>query len=148
MPNGLWYARGTYKTRTAVAASAFSKGDLLMYDSSSSLSRWDVRFPSGAKIAGVALADSLDSFTDNKVPYIVPDADTVFWSRVTPTSAFTPGLEVDLVPDAAGRPVADTSSNSARFVFEEIGNSLPDQSTQSYGMGRILSSTTANLEHS
>ena len=70
MPNGFWYAGGTtHRNEESIPSSAFSKGDILTY-SSSSLSRHDTQLM-GADIAGIALADSIDSI-DDKVPFLVP----------------------------------------------------------------------------
>ena len=123
MPNGFWYAGGdTHVFESAIPASAFSKGDLLMFDSNSSLSR----LPSvatgtfGNDIAGVATSDSNDSIND-QVGFIAPGADTLFWASLdsTQANANRPGTECDVYFAVAnGRYFVDpTSSNSAHFVI-------------------------------
>lgn len=88
---GVSYIAGTRIVREAVPVSAFSEGDLLIYDSNSSLSR----MPAGslAPLAGVALSASTASYA-NKVPYIIPQGNTIFFSRCTTGSQFTPGENV------------------------------------------------------
>jgi hypothetical protein len=138
MPNGLWYASGPYEMDEAIPSSAFSEGDVLVYDSNSSLSQWDITEGAG-DIVGVAATDSLNSFND-KCSYVKALPLTVFWSIATAGSAFTAGEEVDVDVDAAGRPVLVTSANTARFVVE-LNTALLDDvapSTQSRQRVRFL----------
>jgi hypothetical protein len=119
MAQGLTYASGTLTILRGKPASAFSKGDILMLDSTSSLSRIAETFASGVDIAGVADADSNQSIS-NEVPYIVPESDTIFRaSLATNASAVTPGVECDLLHSLAnGRAyVQPSSANSVRFVI-------------------------------
>lgn len=134
---GLRYSRGPFQTLEAEPASTFSKGDLLMYDSNSSLSGMDMRFPSGEDIAGVALADSVDSIAQadgvNRVPFVVPKSDTYFLSDSTADSRFTAGTEVDIGVDSDGRPVvvSPSSATTARAVIQRGTETVQGQSTDS-----------------
>lgn len=135
---GLRYAFGPADIEEAIAASAFSKGDLLVYDSTSSLSRAPVATLGSIDIAGVALAPSLQSFR-NQVPFIKAGPDTVFWSVITPGSNVTAGIELDLVDDNAditdlGRPIVNTSTNTGRVVVERPIARMEQDS----GVSRVL----------
>lgn len=128
---GLWYARGPYGEHAeAIPSSAFSKGDILCYDSNSSLSRMPATFPGTLPLAGVALSASTASI-NNKVVYLIPDADTVFWSDATAGSQFTPGEAFDF-EYTGGRFFLSTSQNTAIGVVQPPGTSgTGDQSIRS-----------------
>lgn len=144
---GFRHARGFSISDEGIAASAFSRGDLLMYDSNSSLSRADTLFPAGADIAGVAKADSTDSIND-LVPYEKPQADSVYWSRITNavSSDLTKGQELDVEVDGNGRHYVNDSTNSARLVVEQ-GTQDIDQSDLSRALVKFIRHA-GNVEHS
>lgn len=138
-PFGLSYAYGPYEVAWAVPTSAFSAGDLLMFDSSSSLSRIAPTFPTGADLAGVALSASTASY-QNRVPYIVANNDTVFWSRVTTGSQFTEGEEFDFEYTGAMF-MLTTSTTSVRGVVVRGSNDRgwnADNSNISYALVRLI----------
>lgn len=140
MPNGFWYASGGYSTDKAIPASAFSKGDLLQYDSNSSLSRLNEKFPAAADIAGIALADSTQSIDDH-VTYLIPESDTHFWASLISNHAsdVTPGQESDVKFDTAdGRYHLDPgSTNSVRAVVVR-GTDVVDQSVRSKVLTKLI----------
>lgn len=140
MPNGLWPARENSQEaelKSAVPSSAFSKGDILTYDSDSSISRIEGAVATPGDIAGVAAQDSDDSFND-QVNYYVPRPDTEFFSDATPNSQFTEGEEFDFDVDGDGRPVLVQSQNTQRFVVTQGTNDVEDQSIQSKVIGRFI----------
>ncbi len=155
MPNGFWYARGeTHEFAEAIPSSAFSKGDLLTLDSNSSLSGVDVTFSSSADtVIGVALADS-DSSINDRVGYIIPGADTVFWASLqsVDATALVPGLECDVrFAVAENRFYVDPSSANTLMVVLSRGDTgvgAIDQSVQSKVLVRFLTHTGAVLEYS
>lgn len=139
----LYYASGPKEETTGIPASAFRKGDLLVFTSASSLSRAAV-IPAANTIVGVALAHSTQSI-NNQVPYIVVRGErTVFWSDMSsvvtiaergaakdlgyityPTSATsewvllnsanTPCVRID--PNGSSHDVIDSARSRARVVF-------------------------------
>jgi len=144
MPNGFWYAGGeTHVFESSIPSSAFSKGDILAYASASSLSRASEVFVAGENLAGVALADSIDSIED-KIPFLVPGPDTLLWASLqsNDATALTPGLACDIGFDVAeGRYFVDPSStNSVRAVIVRgnTGVGAVDQSVQSKVLCRLI----------
>ena len=146
MPNGFWYAGGdTHVFESSIPASAFSKGDLLMFDSNSSLSR----LPSvatgtfGNDIAGVATSDSIDSI-DDQCSFIVPGPDTLFWASLdTGTSnALRPGTECDVffaVANARYFLEPDSSASATAVIvrgFDGVGS--VSQSVQSKVLCKLI----------
>lgn len=128
MPSySLWHAYGPKEMREAVPSSAFSAGDVLCFDSNSSLSRMPADF--GLPVAGVAASASTSS-ANNKVPYIVPQADSVFWSECTTGSQMTPGELLDLEYTSA-RFMVSTSQNTGTVTIERNSEDIGGQSVQS-----------------
>ena len=124
-----------------IPVSAFSKGDLLTLTSSSSLSRIGELFPSGAKIVGIALADSNQSVL-NKVPYQAVTDETLCWASAdTAISALTVGSRLDIAYGVGnGRCyVTNASSNSIRAIVVK-GSLEIDQSDNSKVLVRLLTS--------
>jgi len=97
----------------------------------------------GADIAGVALADSIDSI-DNLVPYLVPGPDTLFWASLqsADATALAPGAECDVAFDVAeGRYYVDPSSTGtvvAVIVRGNAGVGAVDQSVQSKVLCKLI----------
>ena len=121
----LYYASGPERYSTGIPSSAFSKGDLLVYTSASSLSRLQTSTNSlGAAIAGivgVALSTSLESI-DNQVPYLVLAHNTVLWSDCTTGSQMTRGEPLDLEYTGATFRVT-TSAITPLFIIDANGAS-------------------------
>jgi hypothetical protein len=148
---GVHYAYGPADIEEGIPASAFSRGDLLVFDSNSSLSGAPLSNLSAIDLAGIAQADSDASFR-NRVPYIKARNDTVVWSELTGglTSAITAGRELSFEADEDGRPVATSNDNDPAAVverpFDEIENL---NSGVSRIMLRLLSTPSGGggLEH-
>ena len=131
----IWYAGGPARESTGIPASAFSKGDLLMYDSASSLSRIPTSSQSVGALAtgtivGVAKADSTESIAD-QVPYVVATEQTLFWSDCTTGSQMTAGEKLDFeytgatfrVTTSAITPIAMIDPNGASADVIDSDNS-------------------------
>lgn len=136
----LWYAHGPRRESTGIPSSVFTKGDILMFTSASSLSviphsTNSVGALAAGLVIGVALADSSKSL-NNQVPYIVADRDTVFWSDATIGSQFTAGESVDVeTTSGAWRATTSAISPMLRVVprggskeLEDIGGSNSNKS--------------------
>ncbi len=136
MPNGFWYASGPVRTLKAKPASAFSKGDLLMFTSASSFSRWNE--VGAGDWCGIAQCDSSQSI-DGFVTALVPEPDTHFHASLsTAVSAVTAGVDGDILFSTANnRHYVTTSANSARVVHVK-GTADLDQSVQSQALVRFL----------
>lgn len=138
----LWYAHGPVRESTGIPASAFSKGDLLMFTSASSLSRIPTSSASVGALAtgvivGVAKASSLESI-NNQVPYVVATEQTVFWSDATTGSQYTAGEALDVEytgatfrvttsaispmvridPNGASMDVIDSNTSRVKVMFD------------------------------
>ena len=131
MPNGLWYASGPKRCVETIAGSAFSKGDLLTLDSSSSLSRLNPYAATARSVYAVATTDS-DSSVNNRVGAIVIQPTTYFWAAVTASSALTTGEQsgISFDTDLTGRYELDASTTSFLVTVIE-GTDRLDQSVQS-----------------
>ena len=136
----LRYAHGPRRESTAIPGSVFTKGDILMFTSASSLSviphsTNSVGALANGHVIGVALADSADSL-NNQVPYIVADRDTVFWSDCTTGSQFTAGESVDVeTTSGAWRATTSAITPMLRVVprggskeLEDVGGSNSQKS--------------------
>ena len=140
MPNGFQYARGSYEAEEIIPSSAFSKGDLLMLTSTSSVSRINpYAIAAGSEVFGVATCDSNQSIA-NKVTVLRPKPDTIFRVPVDAGSALTKGRSsgVSFVV-ATGRYYADGSGTTLP-VAVVAGVAECDQSVQSHVLVRIHTS--------
>ncbi len=115
------YSRGPYQSSTAIPSSAFSKGDLLILDANSSLSRLPEPSASAVSSAiwGVAEASSLQSLND-QVPYTLVQQGTIFLASAHSTSQFSVGAKHDVgytdsFPDT--RFVVHTSTNTPQVTI-------------------------------
>lgn len=128
MPSySLHYAYGPKEMREAIPASAFSAGDVLCLDSNSSLSRMPATF--ALPVAGIAASASTAS-ANNKVVYVVPLSDTVFWSECTTGSQMTEGEPLDL-EYTSSRFMVTTSSNTDTVRIVRGTQDIGGQSLQS-----------------
>lgn len=134
----LWYAYGAYEMAEAKPASAFSKGDILMYTSASLLSGLPQVAQTTGDLAGIATCDSTQS-VNGKVTFIKITDETVFWSDATPGSAHTRGAKVNF-NFGAKRWMANGSSGTVLAVCERGVADIEGQSVQS----RILVRFGAN----
>lgn len=137
MPQGLWYASGDYITDERKPASAFSKGDLLALNSSSSLSRLNPYAIAAGTIFGVATCDSTQSIRD-LCTVLIPGPSTLFWSATTAGVSLEAGDESALSFVAASpyRQFADDSSTTPSVVVVK-GAAEVDQSRVSKLLVRL-----------
>jgi hypothetical protein len=139
MPNGFQYARGGYETDARIPSSAFSKGDLLMLTSASSLSRVNpYAIAAGAEVYGVATCDSTQSIS-NKVTCIRPKPDTIFKVGIVAASGHTTGVSsgVSFIA-ASGRYVAESGGTAVVAVVAGVAEC--DQSVSSHILVRLVTS--------
>lgn len=137
--DGFRYAKGTARLEAGIPSSAFSKGDLIMLTSTSSLSRVNpYAIAAGAEVQGIALADSIDSI-DNKVGILVPGPDCEFWVPTNAGSTLTTGASsgVSFVV-GTGRYYAESGGTAVVVVAAGVADC--DQSTVSKVRVRLLSS--------
>jgi len=131
MPNGFWHASGPVNYREIIAASAFSKGDILALDSSSSLSRLNPYAITAGAVFGVAVSDSTNSINNVcVVAEILPGSK--WWSRTTSGVTLIRGEEsgVSFVATAPGRYWVDESTTTNAVVID-FGTAEVDQSVES-----------------
>lgn len=140
MPNGFQYASGGCSMDARIPSSAFSKGDLLMLTSASSLSRVNpYAIAAGTEIYGVATCDSTQSIA-NKCTVLRPEPDTIFRLRVDAGSALTAGRSSGVsFAVGTGRYYADGSSTTLP-VSIVAGVADCDQSIESHVLARIHTS--------
>lgn len=150
MLQGLTYAYGDSQTVEATPSSAFSKGDILMLDSTSSVSRIAELFPSGTDIFGIAETNSNDS-VNGKCLVRIPGANTAWLASLSTalTSHATPGVEADIsFAVANGRSyVNPASANSVRVAVIKgtAGPGALDQSVHSQVLVQLITNA-GNLE--
>lgn len=143
---GFTHARGPGKQAEAIAASNFSEGDALVYDSNSSLSRAPVLNITATELAGIARADS-DNSVNDLVTYTRPTDQDVFFSELTATtvgSDVTKGQTLDLQEDGEGRHYSANSGTTNVMVVEEGTGDVLGQSNESRVLTRFLNTV---LEH-
>ena len=121
----IYYAQGPYDLRHTVPASTFSRGDLLVFTSNSSISGLPVSTNSVGAVAngtviGVAMADSTES-VDNKVPWLVAQRHTVYWSDATSGSQMTPGEKLDFEYTGATFRVTTSTITPIAVIHPEGG---------------------------
>lgn len=143
------YASGTYQTIESKPVSAFTRGDLLTFNSTSSLSRINELMVSGSDIIGVALANSSQS-VNNLVPVLVPNPDCTFWASFHSASgsAISVGAELDVSYALAnGGQYVTTSVDSVRVAVVRgvVGVHAVDQSLESRVLVRLIAHA-GNLE--
>jgi hypothetical protein len=116
-------------------ASAFTRGDLLCFNSSSSVSRINELMASGDDIVGVAAANSTQSINGKVVVEIpMPGSQWYASTHTATSSAMTPGQPFDVSYALAnGGQYVTTSATSARVVIVKgtIGTEALDQSVES-----------------
>lgn len=148
MIQGLQYCSGPYTVEHAEPASAFSRGDVLVLTSVSSVSRIADAFPAG-DIYGIAMCDSLQSI-NKRVPVLIPETGTEFLASFNSASgsAISVGAELDINFGAPnGRYFVTTSTDSVRVVVTRgvVGLTAMDQSVHSQVRVRLIHNA-GNLE--
>lgn len=131
MPNGFWYAYGERHMEEIIAGSAFSKGDILALDSSSSLSRLNPYAAAAGTIYAIANSDSTNSI-NNKCVVTEIRPTTAFWSATTSGVTLIRGENSGVSFDATapGRYWVDESTATNVVVIDK-GTAEVDQSDQS-----------------
>ena len=110
----LTYAGGPLNINNSRPKSAFSAGDVVQYDSASSLSFANPLGTAASEYAGVALSSSTESYLA-KVPWVVAGPLTGFWTTIATGSAVSEGFKYDLVPVSGNWEIA-TSATTPRVV--------------------------------
>lgn len=130
MPNGFWHASGPVNYREIITASAFSKGDLLTLDSSSSLSRLNPYAATTATQYAVACSDSTNSINNRcTVAEILPTSR--WWSRTTSGVTLIRGEESGVSFVAANARYYVDESTTTSIVVIDHGTAEVDQSVES-----------------
>jgi hypothetical protein len=140
--NGFSYAKGPYQVHWGIPASAFSAGNVLQYDSSSSLSA--VNLTLANDFVGVAITDSDKSDSNGRVPFVTLLPNTVFWAHTATdvTSTYTEGSGWDFIA-SGGNHVIDSSATTVRVIIAPGGNQANiDQSDESRVQVYFLGSGT------
>lgn len=128
---GFSYAKGPYREHWGKPASAFSAGNVLEYNSSSSLSAANLTLAND--FIGVALTDSDKSDSKGRVPFVLIQPNTEFWAHVATnvTSTYTEGSSYDFIADG-GNHILQSSATTARVVIAPGGGLANiDQSSES-----------------
>jgi hypothetical protein len=136
MPNGFWHASGPVNHREIKAASAFSKGDILTLDSSSSLSRLNPYAAVAASVYAIATADSTKSINGVcTVQEVLPGSR--WWARTGTGVTLIRGEDsgVSFVV-ASGRYYVDESTTT-KMVVVDHGTAEVDQSVESKAIVRF-----------
>lgn len=137
---GFSYAGGPYRETWGKPASAFSAGNVLEFNSSSSLSAANLTLAN--KYVGVALTDSDKSDSQGRVPYVVILPNTRFWAKTAAdvASTYTEGSSWDFIA-SGGNHILQSSATTARFTIEPGGNQANiDQSVESRVRGYFIGS--------
>ena len=113
---------------SAVSGSKFSRGDLVLFDVGSTVSKLGPNADE-ADIAGVALADS-DQSINALIPVLQIEANDVFLSDSTRGTAFVRGTEYD-VDIFNSRHQVTSSTNTPRVVIVKATGSVQGQSQRS-----------------
>lgn len=126
----LWYAGGPARESTSAASTTFKKGYPLVF-SDSALSGAPVSITSVTPIAGIAKADSDESFVDEQVPYLALTDQTTLWaSAQSATFEYARGVAYDLIfAPPAGSSVSDwvvSSFSTTGHVRIDPNGSSPD----------------------
>lgn len=121
---------------SAISGSKFSRGDLLLFDVGSTVSKLGPNADE-ADIAGVALADSNDSI-NALIPVLLPDMADVFLSDSTAGTAFVIGAEHDVDIFNSRHQVA-ASTNTPRVVIVKATGGVLGQSNDSRVLCKFIS---------
>ena len=128
---GFSYAGGPFREVWGKPASAFSAGNVLEFNSSSSLSAANLTLAND--FVGVAITDSDKSDVNGRVPYVLLQTGTRFWAHTATnvTSTYTEGSGWDFIL-SGGNHIVQSSATTVRVVVSPSGNQANiDQSNES-----------------